>query len=1326
MSENSEQLSAGSVYFTASTRDNDSTTFDMSREASLNLQVMDDPSPSPTGSQTDRLISSSITPQASEMNVTKSLSHLEASRIRPRMPYDRLAKENKTFDFNSPSAGVPFSRSLPRKRVMLQRFESHASSTLDEEFARELKNSMDTMLQEEPGSPLNSQEALNRADTEVMKRQTILLSRQTENIASVNENETPNLSSKTKNSIFSKVKIDNSSPGDNIEMIFTTPDPISNTESTPLLDQHTGNVENEIEKTVDGLIHFPTSHGRKDANYLIIPPLASPSDLLYVLNKTWKLPPPKIIISLPGNSQLSQSSRFRQMLKENLIRIAATTKAWFLTEGVNKGISAFVGSCLQSHAYKRFAKKEQNQRDWFIGTGFGDYDAPIPIIGMVNPDNIYKGTLFQNPMDSITYSKDTSSLCFPDRNLLDVNHSHFIMLSKSISGQSLDQWSCIEETVSNHLKIGTEPLPIVRIVIDNTLHVIEQVGQSMNKNVATVVISSNELMRKIHSYIFTLTVRDQKKASTKQEFLKSCCGLFKNEAQGEEILTNIGFILDKPNLFTMFDMNMTFGADLSKAIVVALLKSRKSTGKEKLKEALDLVIDWNRVDLAEQNIFTESMVWGDTDLFQHYFAILILNQIDFLELMLERNVIDHASFVKQNLERLYFVANERKHNNNMLFKQLVDRSNIDQHPNVPHSTIKTLKPHNKNSNPPNQTNGPISEDQQKIPIVEIGKLLKYVLKYSFKDVYVENEGMQDIIVDQPIDNLFIWAILTQRWRMAEVLLNNTNSVIFNAVAAKALITGVHHHLKDDQIVSENDLGLLVEVADKFEMTAVGMMEEAYKRDKEQAHLILQQKNRLYDDNNCIEMAVTGRCMTFLSHPCVQSLLDEQWKKPLYHQNKLWKKLLSMIFPFFIYFLISFSDPQPSSPLGYLKFYTSPSIKFITYVIVFILYLTLYSFVVLFQWHPSPNLNPLEWIFIVWSLTYILEEVRQLFAGSGRVMKRARAYFNDRWNQFDTAFALFFIMGTCLRLIPQVPLSYSRHMYAVIGFVLFFRLLQFLVIIKDSGPFVYMVFRMLKNLGSFLILALIFLLAYGVASQTILYPNLPRDDPNSYAFVFGNILFRPYFQVFGEFFLEHIQANAFTNGSSAMFGNSFPEVFVSSNFFVYFFLVIWLILSNILLINIIIAKFNNTFVEIESNAAIYWKYKFFNSVKEFRDKPVLPPPFNVIVIFYRVLKRLYLVCSRYRVDATVRSKDQGDDERKEKEKMLFDFEKRCVLACNFNLEQTNELNLDKRITEVDNRLKNTQHLIVTLTNKVDSLVRGTASFESEQDFLSMQGDTMGSM
>ena len=56
-----------------------------------------------------------------------------------------------------------------------------------------------------------------------------------------------------------------------------------------------------------------------------------------------------------------------------------------------------------------------------------------------------------------------------------------------------------------------------------------------------------------------------------------------------------------------------------------------------------------------------------------------------------------------------------------------------------------------------------------------------------------------------------------------------------------------------------------------------------------------------------------------------------------------------------------------------------------------------------------------------------------------------------------------------------------------------------------------------DLGFFIAILCVFLVAYGVASQAILYPNA-----TSFQEVITGVFFKAYFQMYGELFLEEIQ------------------------------------------------------------------------------------------------------------------------------------------------------------------------------------------------------------
>ena len=76
---------------------------------------------------------------------------------------------------------------------------------------------------------------------------------------------------------------------------------------------------------------------------------------------------------------------------------------------------------------------------------------------------------------------------------------------------------------------------------------------------------------------------------------------------------------------------------------------------------------------------------------------------------------------------------------------------------------------------------------------------------------------------------------------------------------------------------------------------------------------------------------------------------------------------------------------------------------------------------------------------------------------------------------------------------------------------------------------------------------------------------------------------------------------------------------------YLILAAWLIFSNVLLINLLIAKFNNIYLSVEAKSSILFKFNRYSAIEEFRLKPMFPPPFIVISHLRKLLKFVYGKC-----------------------------------------------------------------------------------------------------
>ena len=90
---------------------------------------------------------------------------------------------------------------------------------------------------------------------------------------------------------------------------------------------------------------------------------------------------------------------------------------------------------------------------------------------------------------------------------------------------------------------------------------------------------------------------------------------------------------------------------------------------------------------------------------------------------------------------------------------------------------------------------------------------------------------------------------------------------------------------------------------------------------------------------------------------------------------------------------------------------------------------------------------------------------------------------------------------------------AHILYSLAFIALMSRTMDFYSNSRRLGPKVLMVTKMFRDMIQFLFLLAIFILAYGIASQGILYPNEWRMTK-----ILHNIVYMPYFQIYGELFL----------------------------------------------------------------------------------------------------------------------------------------------------------------------------------------------------------------
>nr|XP_020461959.1 transient receptor potential cation channel subfamily M member 4-like [Monopterus albus] len=306
-----------------------------------------------------------------------------------------------------------------------------------------------------------------------------------------------------------------------------------------------------------------------------------------------------------------------------------------------------------------------------------------------------------------------------------------------------------------------------------------------------------------------------------------------------------------------------------------------------------------------------------------------------------------------------------------------------------------------------------------------------------------------------------------------------------------------------------------------------------------------------------------------------------------------------------------------------QFWVAPVTSFLGNVLMFFLFLLLFAYVLLVDFTPPPPSGPssTEFVLYFWVFTIVCEEIREAFFGGMMTWRQSiRVYIQDVWNKFDVIAITLFITGLICRMF-DLSYGFGRDVLCVDFMVFTLRLIHIFAIHKQLGPKIIIVGKMVRNIFFFLFSLGVWLVAYGVANQALLYPYDPRLDR-----ILRRVFYRPYLHIYGQIPVEEMDVGhqwdkICTDNRTLIKDGAEPCRTESNNWLVVNLLVIYLLATNILLINVLIAMFSDTFSKVQANSDIYWKFQRYNLIVQYHSRPALAPPFIILSHLNLFIKRI---------------------------------------------------------------------------------------------------------
>ncbi|XP_040273004.1 transient receptor potential cation channel subfamily M member 6 isoform X2 [Bufo bufo] len=615
----------------------------------------------------------------------------------------------------------------------------------------------------------------------------------------------------------------------------------------------------------------------------------------------------------------------------------------------------------------------------------------------------------------------------------------------------------------------------------------------------------------------------------------------------------------------------------------------------------------------------------------------------------------------------------------------------------------------------------------------------------------------------PYNDLLVWAVLMKRQNMAMFFWQHGEEAMVKAVIACKLYRAMAHEAKQSNMIDDTSEELK-KYSKEFGQLALDLLENAFKRNEQMAMKLLTYELKNWSNSTCLKLAVSSALRPFMSHTCTQMLLTDMWMGCLKIRKNSWLKIiLGILLPpcilmmefktkaemshlpqaqdFHQFARFYVDTPSPNVKLEHVvqgfdaekggnnlaeeknlnvhgnlpitrkicEFYGAPIVKFWFHTMAYLLFLMLFTYVVLVKMEPVPSVQ--EWLVITYMFTNAIEKVREVFMSEpGKYSQKVKVWLNEYWNVTDFIAIILFVVGFALRWAHSPLNTAGRIIYCLDIIFWYTRLLDFFAVNQQAGPYITMIGKMTSNMFGIVIIMAIVLLAFGVARKSILSPS----EPPSWTLA-RDIVFQPYWMMFGEVYASEIDAC-----------EEDPDC-PPGSFITPFLQAVYLFIQYIIMVNLLISFYNNVYMEMKSISHKLWKYNRYRYIMLYHDKPWLPPPFILLSHIYLLIHRL---CQHHY--HTENDQDEGDVGLKlylsdDELRKLHDFEEKCVETYFHDKKESLHSSDSERIRTTTLRTEEMFLQLKEMNEKVfyikDSLISLDSQLGHLQDISALTVDTL---
>ncbi|XP_056021813.1 uncharacterized protein LOC125651630 [Ostrea edulis] len=458
--------------------------------------------------------------------------------------------------------------------------------------------------------------------------------------------------------------------------------------------------------------------------------------------------------------------------------------------------------------------------------------------------------------------------------------------------------------------------------------------------------------------------------------------------------------------------------------------------------------------------------------------------------------------------------------------------------------------------------------------------------------------------DKDISDILLWAIFANRKELAEICWLRTDDHLLTGLICSAILKKLS---KKAYCVKEQNLGAeFNEHAKLFEERCLAIMDRLYEEDTQSAIDLMDDVSNVWGiKSSPLTFAHENFLYDVVAHACSQKHMNLEWYNNLAPDLKPFMKSM-------------FRKPR--------KFFTAPVTKYMYNYITFLVMLIFYSFFVLTSigdeyYQKNTIARVFEYFVYFWGFGDLVEELISCFGCLESVGKSHRGYYTrlkrylyDFWNVVDLLSYLLLIMALFVRHLGSSSPNHTdaRRMFSLSLLVMYLRFLEVFLVHRRLGPTLIMIKEMLKDLLNFLFLAVFIMIGVGIYYHANLWP----DDQEIWSGkTLKKVMYYTYWQLYAEINLEILEGNASEKCTTVKseWSNSNPskERCPEDDWTVGVVLALYMLLSNLLLVNLVIAMFSYTFERVHENSEKLWRFHRYTVINDYVWR--IPSPINLILL-----------------------------------------------------------------------------------------------------------------